>query len=285
MNEIDADRSSVALSVIVVCWNNLDELKRTINSIRMQTFKDLEIVVSDGGSDVAIVSYIEQEADRWRSGPDRGVYDAMNQGLDMSQGSLTLFLNSGDCFVGPNAVAALMAGRGNADYVPGGSTLSGKAIYKHTRSNHRWLVAPSPPRGLPHMSTAAPTAVLRRFRFDERYRVVADIDLWRRMDTEGELQVVTIDETISIFEYGDGLSSLPKNNALKWVENLMIQHKAGQKFTTLGLLRGIAGLLKIEMMSRLPITLRLKIWQMRHNWEPLTPETTTGKAASKSPAQ
>ena len=128
------------------------------------------------------------------------------------------------------------------------------------------------------MSTATPTALLRRFRFDERYRIIGDLDLWRQMAKADMLQVITVDEPISVFEYGDGLSSMPKNNAIKWVENLMSHHAAGQKFTTVGLVRQLFKLLRIELVSRLPIGWRLRIWKMRHGWRPLEPGSTNETA-------
>jgi len=70
------------LSIITINFNNLSGLKRTIDSVVNQTWKDFEFIVIDGGSTDGSKELIEQYHDKidyWVSEPDRGVYDAMNK--------------------------------------------------------------------------------------------------------------------------------------------------------------------------------------------------------------
>ena len=87
------------LSVITINYNNRDGLRKTIESVVNQTCKDFEYVIIDGGSTDGSVDVIKEYADRinyWVSEPDKGIYNAMNKGIDVAQGEYCLFLNSGD---------------------------------------------------------------------------------------------------------------------------------------------------------------------------------------------
>ena len=64
------------LSIITINFNNCEGLKRTINSVVGQTFRDFEWIVVDGGSTDGSKELIEQYADHfayWVSEPDKGI--------------------------------------------------------------------------------------------------------------------------------------------------------------------------------------------------------------------
>lgn len=87
------------LSVITICFNNPEELKKTLQSLSFQTLQDFEVVVVDGGSKEDLVQVIKDNdriINNWVSEPDKGLYDAMNKGMMMSTGDYVIFINSGD---------------------------------------------------------------------------------------------------------------------------------------------------------------------------------------------
>jgi glycosyltransferase involved in cell wall biosynthesis len=87
------------LSIITINFNNREGLKKTIESVIAQTFRDYEYLVIDGGSTDGSVDVIKQYAAQityWVSEPDKGIYDAMNKGIGQSKGEYCQFLNSGD---------------------------------------------------------------------------------------------------------------------------------------------------------------------------------------------
>ena len=87
------------LSIITINYNNVEGLRKTINSVIAQTFKDFEWIVIDGGSTDGSKELIEQHAEHftyWVSEPDKGIYNAMNKGIRKATGEWIQCLNSGD---------------------------------------------------------------------------------------------------------------------------------------------------------------------------------------------
>jgi len=85
------------ISVIVVALNAGSELKATVKSIVTQTYKDIEIIVKDGGStDGSVEGLPSDDRIRLTISQDLGIYDAMNQALELATGDYVYFLNCGD---------------------------------------------------------------------------------------------------------------------------------------------------------------------------------------------
>lgn len=86
-------------SLVTVTKNAGAELARTISSVRSQTQSSYEHVIKDAGStDGSISSVSIDSRTRVIVKADSGIYDAMNQALEMCRGDYVLFLNAGDVF-------------------------------------------------------------------------------------------------------------------------------------------------------------------------------------------
>ena len=95
------------ISVITVCFNSARTIGRTIESLRLQTYRDFEHIVIDGGStDDTINIVTANQSDGFKqtviSEPDEGIYDAMNKGIQLAQGEVIAFLNSDDWYASPD---------------------------------------------------------------------------------------------------------------------------------------------------------------------------------------
>ena len=102
--------SPPVFSIITVVYNGEALLPGTMQSVLEQTYPQIEYVVIDGDSKDRSVDIIRDFATkmphlRWLSAPDRGLYDAMNKGLQMATGDFVWFLNSGDHLHAPDTVA------------------------------------------------------------------------------------------------------------------------------------------------------------------------------------
>lgn len=103
----------VKLSIVTINRNNAAGLAKTLDSVRMQSFRDFEQIVIDGGSTDGSREILVARADAlayWVSEPDAGVYAAMNKGLKRARGEYVQFLNSGDCLASPSVLDSFFGG-------------------------------------------------------------------------------------------------------------------------------------------------------------------------------
>lgn len=98
-------------SIIVVSLNPGERLRKTLDSIRSQSFGDYEVIVKDGGSKDSSLKQLQEEGyfeqdKRFRviEKKDSGIYDGMNQAISYCRGQYVQFLNCGDLFYSPKVL-------------------------------------------------------------------------------------------------------------------------------------------------------------------------------------
>lgn len=99
------------ISIITVTKNSENTIEETINSVRSQTYSNLEYIIIDGASDDNTINIINSNRDvitTLISEKDYGIYDAMNKGLRIATGEIIGILNSDDTFFNPNTVARVV---------------------------------------------------------------------------------------------------------------------------------------------------------------------------------
>jgi len=114
-------RGNPKLSIVTICYNNADGLAMTLDSTlrKQRDYSDYEQIVVDGGSSDATMDVIREYQDRiawWCSEPDKGIYNAMNKGVEHANGEYLLFLNSGDIIM-EGALAKIFANEFDEDIV------------------------------------------------------------------------------------------------------------------------------------------------------------------------
>ena len=101
------------ISVIIPVYNTEERLKRCLDSVVAQTFKDFEcIVVDDGSKDQSprIIDEFAAKDSRFTAihKPNGGVSSARNEGLRIAGGEWVIFLDSDDT-IRPNHVEAMLS--------------------------------------------------------------------------------------------------------------------------------------------------------------------------------
>ncbi|MBQ7381985.1 MAG: glycosyltransferase [Paludibacteraceae bacterium] len=116
------------LSIITINRNNAEGLRKTMESVLAQTYRDFEYIVVDGASSDHSVEVIKELTNdqvnelknfTWITEPDTGIYEAMNKGLKMCQGEYTLMLNSGDYLVDEHVIERIMPELDGTDIIQG----------------------------------------------------------------------------------------------------------------------------------------------------------------------
>lgn len=102
----------IKVSLIMTTFNCANQVEKVLKSIAVQDYGNIEIVVKDGGSTDNTVQMIEQIKRKYglnliiKSEPDRGIYDAMNQGFALSTGAIVAFVN--DILLEDNVVSKMI---------------------------------------------------------------------------------------------------------------------------------------------------------------------------------
>ena len=132
------------LSIITINYNNADGLRRTLETVAAQTYRDIEHIIIDGGStdgSADIIKEYVRNVERmneltnegihvvWLSEPDKGIYNAMNKGIEVALGRRIVnsfnrsersedknkvlpdyvqILNSGDILASPDVTERMM---------------------------------------------------------------------------------------------------------------------------------------------------------------------------------
>lgn len=88
------------VSIIIPCYNNAPYLKKCIDSVLSQTYKSIEIIVVDDGSDdntsSVVEEYIASDAIKYFQIKHSGVSTARNKGIDEAEGDYIAFIDSDD---------------------------------------------------------------------------------------------------------------------------------------------------------------------------------------------
>ena len=91
----------LSFGIVIVCYNSVKTIRRTLQSIESQSVLPDEIIIVDGGSTDGTLGIIE-EFDHLpielSSEKDNGIYDAMNKGLNFANTDVIGYLNSDDAY-------------------------------------------------------------------------------------------------------------------------------------------------------------------------------------------
>ena len=87
------------ISLITPCFNSAATLERTIQSVAVQNYPNLQWILMDGGSRDATLSIVQKYAGLFHkivSGPDRGQTNALNKGFRFADGEIFGWLCADD---------------------------------------------------------------------------------------------------------------------------------------------------------------------------------------------
>ncbi|WP_261978081.1 glycosyltransferase family 2 protein [Pseudomonas fluorescens] len=100
------------ISIITVCYNSVETIRDTIESVLSQQYPDIEYIIVDGASKDGTLELISEYGGRISkviSESDKGIYDAMNKGVQAATGDFVGILNSDDVFAGSDVIQNLVA--------------------------------------------------------------------------------------------------------------------------------------------------------------------------------
>ncbi len=215
--------NEIKVSIITVCYNSEKTIERTIRSVLNQTYKNFEYYIIDGASTDGTVEIANKYRESFEgkmtivSEPDKGIYDAMNKGIRLTDGELIGIINSDDYY--ENNAVELMAEayKNNHDnplsvyYGFDRAVIEGKEVsigFKNAEFLDSGMIS--------HPSCFVTREAYEQMgTFDTKYSCVADYDLMLRYKHSGKVTFVPVYEIIANFSLG-GTCSTDKAERELW---------------------------------------------------------------------
>lgn len=194
------------ITVITVVYNGVEFLEDTIKSVIEQTYDNVEYIIVDGGSTdgtLEVIRKYEGAIDYWVSEPDKGIYDAMNKGIDLASGDWVNFMNCGDHFYSNNTLVKIpYFSIGSCGLIFGNKCQNGVVIKARPVSDLKVGEIHAC-----HQSMFFSIKVIKRsgIKYDLSYKIYADYDFVARL-YKHESDFLFTEEVVSVFQ-GGGVSS------------------------------------------------------------------------------
>jgi glycosyltransferase len=214
------------ISIITPTYNSVKTISRTIESVILQSYKEIEYIVIDGGSldgtqDMVLVSKNRLDI-KFISEKDSGIYDAMNKGVSMATGDIVGILNSDDFYENESVLLDVIqafndekidAVYGNISYFSDDLnkvTRYWKAgEYKECNLNNGWII--------PHPALFLKKSVYDKCGlFNTDFRVAADYEFILRILKINKINVKYIPKVLVRMYSGGNSGSSFKNRMKGW---------------------------------------------------------------------
>jgi glycosyltransferase involved in cell wall biosynthesis len=213
---------TLKVSLITVCYNNIDTIKDCLSSVKSQTYHNIEHIVIDGLSDDGTIEFLQSCQDQLttlESGHDDGIYDALNKGLSHVTGDIVGIVHADDLLVDEFSIESIVdcfENHPEADIVIANanffdSTKNKKIIRIYRSSNFKpWMMRfgfmPA------HTATFIRKSIFDRYgKYKTNYISAGDFDLFVRLLLIHRVPYFLLDKTISSMGTGgmstSGLSS------------------------------------------------------------------------------
>lgn len=204
--------NNITISVVTATWNCAKTLPDCIASVARQNYTNIEHVIVDGDSTDGTIEVINKHIDqiaKFKSERDKGIYDALNKGIQLATGNVVGFLHADDLYASDDVLSKIAqafedptvcAVYGDLEYVSRHDT--SKVIRRwqsrtFKQGDLRWGWMP-----------AHPTLYVRRDwyskigGFDISYRIAADYLSILKFFTQPEFKTEYIPDVLVIMRLG-----------------------------------------------------------------------------------
>lgn len=214
----------IKYSIITVCLNAGDDLKYTINNLLQQDYQNFEIIVKDGGStDGSIEGLPKDKRLKLIQRTDNGIYDAMNQAIELAEGDYILFINAGDGLYRSNVLSNLVLQLDNTAVIAYGHNYNTR--FKDIDVVPKQLTKPFCFRSMIcHQATIYRATEIKNRRYDTSFRISADREWMMYAVVKKRYRCQYIPLVVSEYK-SNGLSSSKEARELIRKEDAVLRRK------------------------------------------------------------
>lgn len=220
---------SIKVSIVTVCYNSEKTIRKTIESVLRQTYKNIEYILVDGKSQDHTVDIIKEYLPafhgrmRYVSERDKGIYHAINKGLRMSSGKIIGIINSDDYYE-EDTVQKIVGRITGTPYqvIYGYCNMVKENSVIVLKSSHKQLEEFSM---IPHPACFVTRKTYSKYgMFIEKFKVVSDYELMLRFYKSEEVLFTQIPEILANFRAG-GISSCKETIGRIEMENAIVYYR------------------------------------------------------------
>lgn len=176
------------ISIITVCYNSGKTIEDTLKSVLSQTYTNYEYVIKDGGSTDNTLDIIKEYEPKFKgkikliTGPDKGLYNAMNIAISNAKGDIVGIINSDDVLASNNVFQSVI------DNIEGYDAVFSNLIFKdenldkikrrYSGKVKNYKLGWHPPH---------PTLYIKKYVYDDigtfntKFKIAADYDFMLRL--------------------------------------------------------------------------------------------------------
>lgn len=192
--------SLVTVSVVIVTYNAAATLQRSIDSVIHQSFFSKELVIIDGGSTDGTLQILHENRAHivyQISEPDKGIYDAMNKGIQQASGEWILFLGDDDQLCEEVLTRVFSKSwAGETAMIYGKVFINGGRKTQGTTTSYERLIA----QNTPHQAIFYRRTLLQELGgYRLKYKILADYDLNLRIFKNYPNRVQFINTEVAYF--------------------------------------------------------------------------------------
>lgn len=222
------------VSIVTICFNSVDTIENTIESVLNQNYPNIEYIIIDGSSQDGtkeIINNYSSQIATFISEPDSGLYDAMNKGIKASTGDIIGFINSDDMLSNKSVIRKIVKcfEESNANIVYGDKKYVKRykldqtvrywraGTYRNGKFQNGWMP--------PHLSTYIKKSLYDKYGlFRTDLKIAADYELLLRFIVKYKNIPVYLPTVIAVMRQG-GISNSSIKNRLQSLREVYISWK------------------------------------------------------------
>jgi acetyltransferase-like isoleucine patch superfamily enzyme len=212
------------ISVVTATFNALDGLRRTAASLAIQTNRNFEWIVVDGGSKDGTREFLEglgTQVSMFVCEPDQGIHDAWNKGIRLVTGEFVAFLNADDVYHPETLAKAADACAKNPDSIIVGKTnliRAGEIVRTYrVRTVRNFKMG----LGFPHPSAFMPRRMFIEYGPFRSKRISMDADFLLRPLKHG---VKVKSAEFAVYMAFGGISTTNPVRAFREYQSVLVEH-------------------------------------------------------------